>query len=107
MQLDPIGRIRQKSPEQKSRVGGQITFEKPIIGIIASNQKLVLSDETLGHPNGDYGTLPRGLEPRRGNKQKDHKDTLILAADKRTLILNLHAGSAVDQIRVIVSSKAK
>ena len=27
---------------------------------------------------------------------------LILAADKRTLILNLGAGSALDQIRVIV-----
>ena len=32
----------------------------------------------------------------------DDRDTVILAADKRTLILNLGAGSALDQIRVIV-----
>ena len=52
MQLDPIGRLRKK-PENRARVIGQITFDRPIIGLIGGTSKLRATDRLLGHPRGD------------------------------------------------------
>jgi hypothetical protein len=96
LQLNPIGRNR-------TMVMGQITFDRPILGLIASTGKLAESDAVLGHPEGVYEQNRRGIEPAQKEPPgKPDRDTVILAADKRTLILNLGAGSALDQIRVIV-----
>ncbi len=107
IQLDPVG-LLEKYDGDKPRVQGQITFDQPILALIASGRKLLQSDEMLGHENGDYGNLPRGLEPPKPNTDEvvtEGKDIVILAADQRTLILNFAAGSAVDQLRVLVTSK--
>jgi hypothetical protein len=97
LQLNPAGRGR-------TMVFGQITFDNPIVGLIASTEKLNQSDSILGHPNGLYKQNRRGLEPpRKEPAGKPDRDSVVLAADQRTLILNLGAGSALDQIRVIVS----
>jgi ferric-dicitrate binding protein FerR (iron transport regulator) len=106
LQLDPVG-LLDKWDGDKPRVEGQITFDRPIVGLIASGKKLLATDPLLGHPDGRYGDLPRGLEPPKetlDRAEPDGKDVLILAADQRTLILNFAAGSAVDQIRVLVAS---
>ena len=106
VQLDPVG-LLEKFDGDKPRVEGQITFDQPIVGLIASGRKLLASDPSLGHLEGDYGNLPRGLEPPKetlDEAESQGKDVLILAADQRTLILNFAAGSAVDQIRVLVES---
>lgn len=96
LQLNPVGRNRAVAM-------GQITFDKPILGLLASTGKLAESDGTLGHPEGVYEQNRRGIEPpRKDPPEKPDRDTVILAADKRTLVLNLGAGSALDQIRVIV-----
>ncbi|MCP4785519.1 MAG: hypothetical protein GY903_15225 [Fuerstiella sp.] len=96
LQLNSVGRDR-------TVVMGQITFDRPIQGLIASTRKLVESDAVLGHPGGVYEQNRRGIEPPRTVPPgKPDRDTVILAADKRTLVLNLGAGSALDQIRVIV-----
>ena len=108
LQLDPVG-LLDKWDGDKPRVEGQITFDQPIVGLIASGRKLLATDIFLGHPDGNYGDLPRGLEPPKENLQQaeaEGKDVLILAADQRTLILNFAAGSALDQIRVLVASDA-
>ena len=108
LQLDPVG-LLDKWDGDKPRVEGQITFDQPIVGLIASGRKLLATDIFLGHPDGNYGDLPRGLEPPKENLQQaeaEGKDVLILAADQRTLILNFAAGSALDQIRVLVASEA-
>lgn len=97
--------LLQLNPSDRNRtmVMGQITFDKPILGLIASTGKLAESDAVLGHPDGVYEQNRRGIEaPRNDPPGKPDRDTVILAADKRTLILNLGAGSALDQIRVIV-----
>ena len=104
LQLDPVGFL-DKWDGDKPRVEGQITFDRPILGIVAASRKLLATDSMLGHSDGDYGSLPRGLEPPRQTletAEAEGKDVLILAADRRTLILNIAAGSAVDQIRVLV-----
>ena len=96
LQLNPIGRGR-------AMAMGQITFDKPILGLIARTKKLAESDAVLGHPEGVYKPTRRGIEPpRKIPPEKPDRDSVILAADKRTLILNMGAGSALDQIRVIV-----
>lgn len=97
--------LLQLNPGDRNRtmVMGQITFDRPIVGLIASTGKLAESDDVLGHPRGVYDQNRRGIEAARNDPPgKPDRDTVILAADKRTLILNLGAGSALDQIRVIV-----
>ena len=104
LQLDPVG-LLDKWDGDKPRVEGQITFDRPILGLIANGRKLLETDAILGHSEGDYGNLPRGLEPPKKaieTAELEGKDVLVLAADQRTLILNIAAGSAVDQIRVLV-----
>lgn len=111
LSLATANRVRsyllQLNPSDRNRtmVTGQITFDRPILGLIASTGKLAESDAVLGHPGGVYEQNRRGIEaPRKDPPGKPDRDTVILAADKRTLILNLGAGSALDQIRVIVDA---
>ncbi|MDA7893686.1 FecR family protein [bacterium] len=102
LQLDPLG-TRERNSENKPRVAGQITFDKPIIGLIAGTARLTKTDTLLGHPQGKYKTTRRGIEPTRKEDNLGLKhDAVILSDDRRTLSLDLSAGSAVDQIRVIV-----
>ena len=102
LQLDPLG-TRERNSENKPRVTGQITFDKPVIGLIAGTARLTNTDMLLGHPDGQYKTTRRGIEPTRKEENLGIKrDAVILSEDRRTLSLDLSAGSAVDQIRVIV-----
>jgi hypothetical protein len=102
LQLDPLG-TRERNSENKPRVAGQITFDKPIIGLIAGTARLTKTDTLLGHPQGKYKTTRRGIEPTRKEDNLGLRhDAVILSDDRRTLSLDLSAGSAVDQIRVIV-----
>ena len=102
LQLDPIGRLARDAPN-KPRVIGQVTFDKPIIGLIASSTNLSETDSRLGHPRGDYVKTRRGIEPPRPTDPPDSgRDIVVLSYDRRTLSLDLSAGTAVDQIRVIV-----
>lgn len=99
VQLDPIGQT-EKFADGKIHAFGQITFEREIVGVIANKAKLRATDMLLGHPDADYGDHPRGLEPPR--RDETGRDSVILTADRRTLIIHLAAGSAVDQLRVLV-----
>ncbi|MEO2013205.1 MAG: FecR domain-containing protein [Fuerstiella sp.] len=102
LQLDPVGRL-ERNAINKPRVIGQVTFDRPVIGLIASSKKLSATDGLLGHPGGDYVKTRRGIEPPRTNNASDSgRDVVILSVDRRTLSLDLSAGTAVDQIRVVV-----
>ncbi|MEO1970134.1 MAG: hypothetical protein ABGX07_01175, partial [Pirellulaceae bacterium] len=107
LQLDPIGRLQRDDPN-KSRVIGQITFDRPIIGLIASSTNLHAPDDALRHPHRDYRPAPRGIEPhRRVDSTASGRDVVVLSKDQRTLSLDLSAGSAVDQIRVVIAVDPK
>jgi ferric-dicitrate binding protein FerR (iron transport regulator) len=102
LQLDPVGRLERGAPD-KPRVIGQVTFDRTIIGLIASSKNLDATDELLGHPRGDYVKARRGIEPPRSTDPPDSgRDVVVLSTDRRTLSLDLSAGTAVDQIRVVV-----
>ena len=104
LQLDPIGHLKKKDPN-KTRVMGQLTFDRPIVGLIGSMAKLDMTDDVLGHPRGEYPETQRGIEPTRAADLPDSgRDVVTLSQDRRTLSLDLSAGSAVDQIRVIVQA---
>jgi hypothetical protein len=102
LQLNPIGEFFRNETDG-ARVIGQITFNRPILGLIGGTTQLISTDELLGHPRGNYGNTRRGIEPARPDDQPDSgRDNVTLSNDRRTLSLDLSASSAVDQIRVIV-----
>ena len=102
LQLNPIGEFF-RNENDGARVIGQITFNRPILGLIGGTTQLISTDELLGHPRGNYGNTRRGIEPARPDDQPDSgRDNVTLSNDRRTLSLDLSASSAVDQIRVIV-----
>ncbi len=106
LQLNPIGEFTRKEADG-ARVIGQITFDRPILGLIGRTTLLTMTDELLGHPLGNYGDTRRGIEPTRPDDVPDSgRDSVALSRDRRTLSLDLSASSAVDQIRVIVSESA-
>ena len=103
VQLNPIGEFP-RGEFGGARVIGQITFDRPILGLIGGTSLLNSTDQTLGHPLGDYGDTRRGIEPTRPDDLPDSgRDNVTLSRDRRTLSLDLSASSAVDQIRVVVS----
>ena len=105
LQLNPIGAFTQDEVE-RARVIGQITFDRPILGLIGGTTLLNRTDRFLGHPFGDYGESRRGIEPSRPDDQPDSgRDHVTLSQDRRTLSLDLSASSAVDQIRVVVAAQ--
>lgn len=103
LQLDPLGAFT-RDERDSARVIGQITFDRPILGLIGKSSLLTGTDELFGHPLGSYGDTRRGIEPSRPEDLPDSgRDFVTLSRDRRTLSLDLSASSAVDQIRVIVS----
>ncbi len=103
LQLNPIGEFTRQEVDH-ARVIGQITFDRPILGLIGKTTLLTETDELLGHPLGDYGAPRRGIEPSRPDDTPDSgRDSVTLSRDRRTLSLDLSASSAVDQIRIVVS----
>jgi hypothetical protein len=102
LQLDafPSG----NSPNRKRSVHGQITFAKPIVGVITETRLLKESEAVFGNPDVDYPT-PRAVEPRPEGDERPGFDSVILAADQRTLILDLKvAPQKLDQLRVLVEA---
>ena len=61
--LIPLG-CMERSAKNKPMVTEQITFEKSVIGLIASTSRLDATDVLSGHPEGEYTTTRRGIEPR-------------------------------------------
>jgi len=91
-------------PNQRRRVHGQITFAKPIVGVITTTRLLKESEAVFGNPDVDYPT-PRAVEPRPEGDQRPGFDSVILAADQRTLILDLEVSPhKLDQLRVLVEA---
>ena len=105
LQLNPIGEFTREEVDG-ARVIGQITFDRPILGLIGRTTLLIRTDELLGHPLGNYGDTRRGIEPTRPDDLPNSgRDSVTLSRDRRTLSLDLSASSAVDQIRVVVSEQ--
>lgn len=91
-----------KTWDQPKHIKGQITFSKPIIGVIYKDQNLQKSEKTLG-----LGEIQFLEEEGRGlGGGSDHRfpDTIVIGPDGRTLTFSLYTGPQMDQFRVIVAA---
>lgn len=94
-----------KNPNRRRSVRGQITFANPIAGVITMNRLLKESETIFGLPNVSY-PIPRAIEPRPEGDQRPGFDSLILAADRRTLIVELQENPGhLDQVRVLIEAE--
>lgn len=95
------------SPRQ---LKGEITFQRPVLGVICSDRGLDESDAVLGDRTADY-LAPgqrRGLEEAdkghyRGSMALPH-DSMRLSEDRRTLYFDFSVSVEREQIRVLVAS---
>lgn len=94
-----------KNPNRRRSVRGQITFANPIAGVITMNRLLKESEAIFGLPDVSYPT-PRTIEPRPEGDQRPGFDSLILAADRRTLFVELQENPGqLDQVRVLIEAE--
>lgn len=92
-------------PNRRRSVRGQITFAKPIVGVIMANRLLKESEIVFGIPGVEYPG-PRMIEARPEGDQRPGFDTVLLAADRRTLIIELQENPGdLDQFRVLVEAE--
>lgn len=94
-----------KNPNRRRSVQGQITFATPIVGVITNDRLLIESEAVFGLPNVTYPSA-RMIEPRPEGDERPGFDSLILAADRRTLVIELQENPGhLDQVRVIVEAE--
>ena len=93
-----------KNPNRRRSVRGQITFANPIAGVITATRLLKQSEIIFGNPDVEYATA-REVEPRPEGDLRKGFDSLILAADRRTLLIELQENPGhLDQVRVLIEA---
>ena len=93
-----------KNPGRRRSVSGQITFANPIVGVITMDRLLRESEVIFGVPGVAYPS-PRTIEPRPEGDQRRGFDSLVLAADRRTLFVELQENPGhLDQVRVLIEA---
>ena len=80
-----------------NRVSGTVTFRSPIIAVFTSNVGLYESDKQLSSELTRYVNDGETLGPRG----LDALDFVSFSPNRKTLIVNLQANRAADQIRII------
>ncbi|MEM1295328.1 MAG: hypothetical protein AAGH89_08180 [Verrucomicrobiota bacterium] len=94
-----------KNPNRRRSVRGQITFAKPIAGVITVDRLLKESEAIFGIPDAEYPSA-RTIEPRPDGDERPGFDSLILAADRRTLFVEFQENPGqIDQVRVLVEAE--
>lgn len=87
------------NPDDIKRIVGEITFDRPVLGLIVRDDQLRLSDGRFSVRGGQVPQRGRALE--LGGTPRD--DVVMLSQDRRTVTLDLAAfGLFSDQVRVIV-----
>lgn len=89
----------QPNPNELKRIVGEITFNRPVLGLIVVGDDLRTSDGLFSKRGGQFPQKGRALE--LSGTPRD--DTVTLSDDRRTVKLDLAAfGIFGDQVRVIV-----
>ena len=98
LQFNPASRS-----DEPARLNGSITFDQPVLGVLAGRSNLPGTDELFGELNSRYGSGKRGLEGPNQDPTGGQADRVSLSGDRRTLNLELLSRSEPDQIRVLVA----
>jgi hypothetical protein len=94
----------QPNPDELARIVGEITFDRPVFGLIVVGDDLRASDGLFSKRGGQFPQKGRALE--LSGTPRD--DTVTLSEDRRTVKLDLAAhGAFGDQVRVIVDQSLK
>lgn len=94
----------QPNPDELARIVGEITFDRPVLGLIVVGDDLRASDGRFSKRGGQFPQKGRALE--LSGTPRD--DTVTLSEDRRTVKLDLAAhGAFGDQVRVIVDQSLK
>lgn len=92
------------------KLTGQITFSKPILGVIGHYQKLKDTDAIVGIEGFDYPVFmqrekDRGLDNRNPGAQEDMAhDVIAISPNRKVLSFEISSGPWIDQFRVIVQA---
>ncbi len=78
----------------------ELTFAVPILGVIALDVSLDVSDALLGAPSISY---PTG-EPTRGLEMHAQFDAFELSSDMRTIRFDLELTGKIDQLRIVTAA---
>ncbi len=94
----------QPNSDELARIVGEITFDRPVLGLIVIGDDLRASDGLFSKRGGQFPQKGRALE--LSGTPRD--DTVTLSEDRRTVKLDLAAhGAFGDQVRVIVDQSLK
>ncbi len=94
LHLDPVG----NQPANEVQIVGRITFDRPVLGIIATTPGLIQTDSMFGAKGTRYDTA--GTRTLDDNQN----DTIGLSADRHTVLVDWKA-FGMDQVRVLVSAR--
>lgn len=100
LRYNPVGIVE---PKDFKHFEGSVTFDRPVLGIIAVSAKLTKTDLIASAsplPPAGKNQLIRGLEGGEGRA-----DRVKLSEDRRTVSVYFWAGESVDEIRVITAEK--
>ncbi len=92
------------------KLTGQITFSKPILGVIGHYQKLKDTDAIVGIEGFDYPVFmqrekDRGLDNRNPGAEEDMAhDVITISPNRKVLSFEISSGPWIDQFRVIVQA---
>lgn len=85
------------------RFEGSVTFDRPVLGIIAGGRKLHQTDALLSKaPLPTLNAIDAGLRGLERGKTRD-SDTVTLSEDRRTVTVIFYAGESIDEIRAITA----
>ncbi len=102
--------LLQFNPATKNSEGkiltGEITFNRPIAGVIWNADRLAQTDAVFGAKASQYEFPGRGIEtPRIVRVPGAGRDRIFLSDDRHTLHLKLNCSVHLDQIRVLVETE--
>jgi hypothetical protein len=102
LHFDPQG---SKTAVNATEAIGSITFDEPILGVIAFSDGLNATNSVLGLAGITYSSGPdHGLDFVPGGVGMGNNDQLTLSADDRTLTLDSRASSFADDLRIITAT---
>lgn len=97
------------TPQELVAVKGVIHFDRPVVGIIVDDRRLMATDAIFLDHRVQY---PIATDVTRGLEGKEHQsnpgvlqDVVELSTDRMTLTVHLETSTGIDQLRVLVEAE--
>jgi hypothetical protein len=101
LRYNPVGKVK---PSASKRFEGSVTFDRPVLAIIASSRKLNRTDNLLSKaPLPKLNPQDAGLRGVERGQPPFPSDRVTLSQDRRTITVVFYAGESIDEIRAITA----